>query len=456
MDMIRTILYIVSFPLLFTWPVHARAADSKEVNPSSCIREGKTLTRVDDYVIIHGKTVSKNLGRLIGNLSLLAASGKDGLKPVPFQVDEIDSDGEWVLTEIPPALRDTSLEPDRDDDNGRFDQNDELAFMIRDSGHRIREECYPHEGLMVDEIMLEDPVNGGKAWAYLCSFPSSPPISDTRYVRYDVERDRIFTSNYEMRFPPELPIAPGYISLQGSENILDQMKIRLNLKILGVPFYLDETRMVSELSLFRTGPIRIIRRTRSAVKFTELFRTPSLAIENIYYQNASIVPVRLVIPFHLKWFKKLFSITVRVGADFQNMHGWRLRTNCDTCWVNIDGKMDETEKNLKGDDFHWFVTTGPRSAFMIRMIFNRNPDGSLQETPVTARLYYMDDDDAPDPPEFIPGQSPNLGWWMENLDQLSKGTLYFFAIMYCINNYTDGTEEKYVQAFNTPVRISSE
>lgn len=418
----------------------------------SCIQEKKTLARADDFIIIHGDKIKENLNHPIGELSLLAVRG-DRLEPIPFQVDEVDPEGEWVLTDIPPVLTDTSLEPDRDDDDGELDANDELALMARDVGDRLREECYPEDALRVDEIALEDPIDGGRAWIYLAAFPHDPPRSEKKYVAFDTEADRITSANYDMRLSPELPLAPGAISLHGGKNILDQMKLRIHLKIFGVPFSLNEQQMVSKLSLFKAGPIRIIRRSHTAVKFTKIFRTPYLAIENIYYENAALVPLRLMIPFNLKWFAKIVSVDVRVGADFQNMHGWKFRTNCDDCWVNIDGKMDEKENNLKGEDFHWFLCAGPRNAFMIRMIYNKRPDGSFQDTPVNAALYYMDDDALPDQPECVPGQSPNVGYRLQHLTELSRGLLYFYAILVSFRDYQSGDEEKFNSYIDHPIQV---
>ena len=430
----------------------ARPADSLGPGP-----EKKTLTRGEDFVVVHGKILKKNLGMDIGQMGLLAFhEGKP--VPIPFQIDEINPDGDWVLTQVPPELKNTGLKPEKDDDDGKLDGNDELAFMARDAGDRVKKEYYPPEILAADEIMIRDPVDGAKAWVYLCSFPGKPPLSDRDYVDYVFPGGRIKTQNYEIGFSPELPITPGYISIHGSHNILDRVKIRLQTKLLGIGFSLDETRLVSKLSLYKDGPIRVIRRTQSAVKFIGIFRTPSAAVENVYYENVSIIPIRIKLPFSVKTFNKLIGyVKVRGTADFQNIHGWRIKTDAGpNCWFNIDGKMDETEKNAEEKNFTWFLVSGPPGAFMIRLVTNRMPDGSFQETPIISHLFYIDDDLSRDPPESVPGQSPDVGFWMDGIENLEKGIFYFYAISYIINDYTDGKEKEYLNILDQPLEVYAE
>jgi len=95
----------------------------------------KSMTRSDDFVVIQGAALRKSLQKPISKMSLMAAVNGE-LQPIPFQIDEINSDGEWVLPDHPPYLTGAKVRFDKDDDNGLIDENDELVFMIRDSGNR--------------------------------------------------------------------------------------------------------------------------------------------------------------------------------------------------------------------------------------------------------------------------------------------------------------------------------
>jgi hypothetical protein len=421
--------------------------------PNPAIIEKKSLTRVDDFVVVRGEKLKKSLDNEIAKFSLFAQiDGK--FQPVPFQIDEINPDGEWVLTQLPPEAK-KSLKPERDDDDGSLDGNDELAFMIRDAGDRLSFNGLPAGVESIDEIALRDPVDNGKAWVYLLSFRENPPLSKKDYVEYKLPENQVTAANYVLGFDPKMPIAPSLVSVFGSANLIDRMKIRLSTKIMGIPFGFEENNLVSELSLYKDGPIRVVRRVRSAIQFNRIFRTPSAAVENVYYNNTMLIPIRVRIPISLKSFSSIISYArVRGGVDMQNAKGWKIKLDTDPRWMSVDGKMDEVEKNIKGEGMSWFLISGPEGAFMFRLVLNRKPDGSFQKSPIRTRQYYVDDDSAPDPPESVSGQSPQVGWWMEGLTELEKGTLYFFPIMYMIKNYSEGDEKNYLKILDQPIEVT--
>jgi hypothetical protein len=449
------IFIVIAFALMLLPSVDSGAKENQARAARPSAQEKKTLTRQEDYIIVRGRELRKTRNEKISNLSLFSSIAGE-INPIPFQVDEVNPEGEWVLPMISPSFKDRSIEVDRDDDNGHLDENDELVFMVRDSGDRLAPDHYPPGAVAVDEIRLEDPIDGALAWVYLCSFSGKPPLSNVDYVIYQPLLDKmeqVNSSNFKIIYTPELPNSPSSLSIPGSKNILDRMKFRMQVKILGIPFSLEEADFSGELSLYKDGPIRVIRRIRSAIQLTKTFRTPSAAIESVLYDNASIVPFRIKILVSMKWFKKILQIKTRVGADFQNMHGWQVLTNVDPRWLRVDGKMDETEMGIKGEGFNWFLAKGPEGAFMIRAVLDRRPDGSFQESPLKASLYYMDDDTRLDPPESVPGESPQIGYWMDGVEDLGKGTFYVYAVMYFIKNYQEGIEANYLKISDQPIKV---
>ena len=404
-------------------------------------------------MIIHGREFCRTLNRHIDTLSLMALVNGE-IKPIPFQIDEITRDGEWVLTGIPERLKDSGVKPDVDDDNGHFDKNDELVFMIRDSGGRIPKDKYPPGADFVDEIELTDPLDGGKSWVYLCSFPENAPRSTYDYVDYTLPLGRVISDSYEYGFNPKMANAPNLMRIHlGADDIIDRMKIRIEAKIIGLKFSLDETNFHSELSLYKDGQIRVVRRLRNAIYFTKIFRTPSAAIENIYYGNIAIIPIRVSIPISPRFFKSMIGyIKARGGADFTNLHGWKMKIDTDPRWFTVDGKMDEAEKSMNRENTSWYLFSGPRGALLFRMVLNRKPDGSPQKLPITTEYFYVDDDSTNDPPEEIPGQSPNTGFLIHHIEDLKRGTFYFYVVMYMIKDYREGMEEEYFKILDHPIQ----
>ncbi len=414
--------------------------------------EEKTMTRDTDFILIYGNKMKRTLHKKIDSLSMFARiDGK--VQPIPFQVDEIDPDGEWVLPELPPDLK-RKVKVDKDDDEGHFDENDELVFMISDSGGRIEEADYPEGAEAVDEIMLRDPVDEGKSWVYLCHFTTNPPLSDKDYVQYNCNTKRVLTQGFELGFSSIVPVSWDHLSFRDKPNMLDRMKIRLQVKVMGIDFHRDETDFKSTLSSYKDGQVRVIRRVRQAVKINKVLKSPSAASETIYFKNSVLMPYRVKVPVNLAMVRKfigLQDIRVRGGADMQNLHGWRVRTDADPQWFTVDGTMDKIENSTMIEDARWFVLAGPPGAFLTRIILDRAPDGSPQKVPLETEFFYVDDDLTPDPPEFVPGQSPNMGFWIKNMEEMNKGLFYFYMIGYMIKDYQDGDEKDYLKIMDQPV-----
>lgn len=441
------------FLLAMLYPTGKTQAGENTLMPCSQVREKKTLTRVEDYVVMHGGNFRKTLKKKIDDLSLLAVVNGE-IKPISFQIDEINEDDEWVLTGIPKHLEDRGIKPEVDDDNGHFDKNDELVFMARDSGDRLPKHIYPPGAMALDEIELTDPIDGGKSWVYLAAFPGNTPRTEYDYVDYTLPLGRVISDNYELGFNPNMASGPNFARLHlGPDDIIDRLKIRMQAKIIGITFSLDENNFHSELSLYEDGQIRVIRRVSNAIQLTKIFRTPSAAIENIYYGNICIIPVRIKVPISPRFFKSMIGyIRVRGGADFTNLHGWKIRTDTDPRWFTIDGRMDEEEKTINGKNSSWYLLSGPRGALLFRMVLNRKPDGSPQNLPIETDFFYVDDDNTPDPPEEIPGQSPNTGFLLNGIENLSRGTFYFYVVMYMIKDYREGMEQEYFKILDYPIR----
>jgi hypothetical protein len=271
-------------------------------------------------------------------------------------------------------------------------------------------------------------------------------------MKYTCYPNQIISKNYILGFPPELAIFPKFLSIQGFKDILDCVKVRANLKIFWIPYSIDEQNLVSKLSLYKDGPVRVIRRTRTALMVAKIFETPSLDLTMVSYNNISMIPFKLEVPFTLKNYKSIFSIKARGGVDMHDIFGWRVKTNAHKNMI-IDGKMDESEKIITGDETDWFLLEGDGRAFLVRVILNRKPDGTIQDIPIKTRLYYNDDASLDDPPEDFPGQTPFIGFWFDGFEDLNRGTLYFYMIFYLMENYQDGMEKKYLDIIDNPVKI---
>lgn len=218
-------------------------------NPITLGGREKTMTRQDDFVIIMGSKAKTNIGKPIANMSLFALHNGQAKPILPRSTKE--SNGDWVLTTAPSSIK--GLKPETDEDNGRLDANDQVACMIKDSGDRMDKNLYPQGALAVDGITLTDPLTGqGLGISVLLRLKRSPNVS---YIKYNTAKDQVETSEYIMGFPAKMPIAPGFISISGSPNLIDRMKIRVVAHILGIPVHhINENQFVSSFRC--TRPVR--------------------------------------------------------------------------------------------------------------------------------------------------------------------------------------------------------
>lgn len=417
--------------------------------------EPKTLERRVDAAYLPGSKLKTCLGRPIAAMSLIACRG-GAVEAIPFQIDEINEEGDWVL---PHSLRGKASKTKTKANPGIIAANDQIAFMAREAGSRIPRSALPGGVARSDEICLHDPVNGAKGWVYLCEFAgSAPPRSPVRYVQYNCEGEKITGKTYSAQITPDLPISPSDVRFKGGPNMFDRIKIRIKTKVMGIPINLTESNFVSRDVQYKAGPVRIIRRTCSSIVLYKFFRTDYASVENIYYDSYAVVPIRVKIPLNLRAFKSMLTIDVRAGSDFCCGRGWNLTYGSGADQISkpllVDGVMDKKDDAIQGSPADWFMLSNTHSAALTRIVINRNPDGTPRPTPLRTTLLLNDDPTTPDPPESIPGQNPGIYYNIRNLTEMGKGTFYIFTNVFLMDRYQAGHEEDCLRLDDHPLHIT--
>ena len=135
------------------------------------VAEKRSMTRVDDFVVCYGKQFKETRNKAINSMSMISCiDGK--ITIIPFQIDEINSEGEWVLPQIPPYLDKPIVKMEKDDDDWHFDANDELVFMTLDLGAQAAPAEWLGDASAQDhlryEVRVVDPLNPGEqGWVYI-------------------------------------------------------------------------------------------------------------------------------------------------------------------------------------------------------------------------------------------------------------------------------------------------
>jgi hypothetical protein len=280
--------------------------------PLVCLAgEAHTLTRSIDPLEVSGSAVLNMTGAELSRLRVLSSrNGK--LTSIPFQIDQKNSENDWVWSAIPEAPRvnewfndETSLPAasrknlvhDDQDPPGKdiFDTNDVVVFLVKDAGDRDREAVLQLGAKSLVELEIADPVDQGKGWVYLAWFESgAPALSDIRYVRYEPADFRVSGPEHEFLYSPDHVMVLDDFRL-GGVSILDGNRIRGEV-IAGVgPMVLDiefsEKTIKGYNAGYIEGPVRIVKRSVEHIRLGPGIASPAVNCDHFHYPWHAEIPV---------------------------------------------------------------------------------------------------------------------------------------------------------------------
>ncbi len=411
--------------------------------------EKKTLKRSEDPVVIEGGVLSSLVGKPISSLALMSFGSK-GFKPIPFQVDERTDDGKFVFTHGPRAHP--------EDGDGILSLQDELVFMAWDSGDKASGAKMPEGAESGLEIMLTDPVGGSRAWVYLFSFSGAPPRSDIDYVKHSSNEDRNWVETDRYLFAEKK--GETYfdrLMLRGkqgrmSDNLADRIKGRGNLKAVGgrIKLQIGESDTKGDLVAWLDGPIRVVHLMQAYIKISIARFKAGGGANNLFYQNYFVTPIFFNFPIApstmLSDFKMIYGIDLN-----KNSEGMSYFDAANPKAVIMDGKMDESERNLDRDTVHdWWAITGDKGNLMVRMIL----PGEWKDV-VLLKTGYIDDDTSLDPPESVPGQR-QPGFLLDGMYNITKGDHIFYRYYYVPGEtLTMANVKPYLDMLDNPLKVDA-
>jgi hypothetical protein len=365
----------------------------------------KRIARRYDVVTLTGYSLKPFLGLSTGKLRLYSARG-GRLVPIPFQLDERDGEGRYVLPQGKARTTDV--------DDGRLDDNDEIVTMSDRLGDRVGRDTWPAGIVGGAEIEVRDPVKGDSGWVYLFAFDAPPPASPERLV-HRKGFDRISTRIYTVGFPKQKAYFDTFkMKTAGkgsfSENLVDRLKIRFRLTFsflyIPLPYHAGEEDFGRETIAYREGPVRLIFRQDlwANLTFGVVFHMePS---DWVFYENQAVSEVIVKNPFlygegALKRIKGAHFIQT-VDLDRQAA-GMRFYNSENTDGVVIDGEMSEAEKRLDKRKDRWIALTGDQANSVARVRFSEGMDPDRN-------LSYVDDKNRKDWNDRDYGQWGNAGY----------------------------------------------
>lgn len=438
-------------------PADALVTQAGQAKPHQAMAP-KTLTRENDPLVLPGDLVSLFHGLPIHHLRLLAHDGRR-LAVIPFQIDERDPEGNFILTGGQSAGTDI--------DNGRFDYNDEVVWLAKDTGSRAPREEWAAIGDRGAEIAIVDPKDASqKGWVYLIHVPENPPrLSPKDYVSYAPGKELVRSDYYTLKY---MKGSPFYMDIMcpeaaggNGEDFFDRVKVRLSVEAFFHLIHItkSEEDFKSFVIGWKDGPVRVLRKVENYFRILFNLSSPSIFSVNEYYERLTYTPVQLTIPFRLKWVFNTFGIntwTWRIYGDFPGLKGGMAYTD-----RNLDGfrftgnhSSDYVEEHIDTSRFHWGYNTkeGVGTWF---------PNLLLPEMLYgIVTLYVVDDETFLDPPEDTPGLIGGgmRGCWEEfNPDLMKKlepGTYELSLDTYFPNpSIKIGEVDEWLQIRNAPLRV---
>ena len=250
-----------------------------------------SLTRQHAPVVITGGLLSELISSSLDEIFVYAYQDTT-LTQIPFQVDERDAGGMYVVTE-----------------DGQLDDNDELVFMAMDGGGWENNPSLDVGGTLITPtyvITLTDPLSDTHAWAYIFRSGDLTYSVSADYVSYDGGDDRISSSGlYTIGFNATYAFR-DYLTLGDSSlDLLDRDKLRITGTVTIPPFppvsiFANEQDITKDSVRVIDGPVRVTRVSTST--FTVLGESAQISTTLFAYHSLVVQPAMIVVPgytFHI-------------------------------------------------------------------------------------------------------------------------------------------------------------
>ncbi len=425
---------------------HGRAAAEAPLKPWQSAPVPGGLSRTLDPVLIPGAQLKTFAGKPIVSLRLYAARGGQ-LVPVPFQIDERNRDGEYVLTEGP--------EKSQDEDKGLLDANDELVFMAMDLGERFQGADNLPDADFRKELIVRDPLDGKRAYAYLYYFPANPPPrSSTDYVIYDAATDETRTRTFAIGFDRKIKFAINRIRTRledgsYSENRTDIMKIRMTAKVMGLEITRDQTDFSSTLGGWIDGPVRVVKYSGMNVRLVAFLRSPKLWNYAFFYPYVFSYDFAVKTPFAIP--KVTSSFKLVAGIDFTDARGAEMFSTGFPKPYVVSGNPrnpDLAAVNAGGYSSGFIAVKYLGMHFLTRII-------TPKDVPLIPDIYLVDDPEHEDPPENFKGAMPGLYFNVKNWENVYSTDFSIRNLVIVTDEFTPGDEKNFFRKRDTALVLDN-
>ena len=397
-------------------------------------------------VILKGKKVRPIANYPIRMYRLFKTDKNGAATPIPFQIDEINKWGDYVMASGP--------QPNQKTGNGRFDYLDELVFMGDDIGSRTDPKTFP--GDLKPSILYKidfDPPNNysvkdaepGSVFVGIY-FSKAPEKSKKQYVVFDPYKSQVETSRYRYKFDKE-----NHLIVRGVDTLKNAVAkplintssffMKADLKYF-LTLRANHRSVNSELEAYKQGPVRAIVKVKFFYKFLKINFEIGMYTEVSFFANAVNLPAVMYNPINGRKSLNKGSGFYYGFAITQNPADYTIDTNLPK--YKKEGMFDFLKAGKKIQPKYWFTAHDKGKMIHIEIAVSEELRklGSApmlyMENKSAAQISSRSNEDAKPL-----GESPvNLGLFFD-LTKFKEGTHDINFKLYFENRY----DEKDLEAF---------
>ncbi len=376
-------------------------------------------------ILLEGREIPFLHGQPLAAIQVFACRSNT-LTPIPFQIDERDRRGRWVITAGP--------RPSRDNKPDIFDANDVLIFLSRDLGGQTAIDTFPQAPSVWHEIRRGPPTSPF-GFVYIgLGGPLARSDAPPR-VRYMPDQDRVCTERYTLEFGAPLPAHLAFVSalVDFGPATITGSRIAGEIRFLSGLLRVRRTDqdLQSRLYGYRQGPVRIIRTARYWFPLPFGLRATG-RIDLIFYPDCveGTALVKLKIPPRFV----LADGELSVYFDFLNFSAAHVLLASSASNQPGNGRRTQTQRALTQQPARWaalLLPTGKTLLLITRL------EGKLRQ--LDQRVYFENKT------QPVGGQ-PAFGFHFSKLSRLDAGT-YRMSIFGVHLNTTDSEDIQSAAAF---------
>jgi len=377
-------------------------------------------------VVVKGASFRSLVGKQLRELRLFAIINNK-ITSIPFQWDEIDSEGKYIYNNFP----------------GTLSVNDELVFLFNDAGNKVSEK---DSKSFLYEIKVKN-YAGEERFVYLSTKELiNISLNSDDFVSISSSHREIKGKNYIVKFFNDYQSIPGeyiFVTKDGKRiNFMDKVKLDVKLKFFRFfKMNINEKSFVTKFLGSKDGPVRVLMGIKNSTKV--VFNIPAFPVyfDVKFYPEYAVFPITIDLPL------KPDSLIINLENDFNNLYGWKLYTSCHNKNPFIINGIPDDEERFHCSWWKWYSLSGKNMAFWMLGFFPTN-------FPVNMDLYLNDNKNFATKNERYLGEVPGIGWHFESYGSVKKDIKHISFKIYILftKPYRYGDEKEILGSILHPVK----